>query len=141
MAKTRAELDHERARNRQALGLSGDRGSRRGLAATLDPFSIGSQVVSGIRVMTSFPETDYTWIPGQTAPAGDSTGNFASDWMLRHVIRPRGAIMTPAGEVAWDPYQADTDWSFLFKVGSAVVVGAAGFGVAWLLVRAFSGGR
>lgn len=142
--RTRAELDRERAHNRSVLGLSdglSDVGIPPGLGAA-DAFSLGAGLVQGVRMQTSFPETDYTWRPGAKAPDQSSGGASAvADWATRHVVRPKGEIYLPGGQsIAWDPYQDDADYSGLAKIIAAGLAGAAGFGIAWTIVRALTGG-
>jgi len=133
MARTRAEYDAIRAANRGALGLAGIPRIRvAGLGADI---GVLGAAVQGVNVKTSFPDTDLTWVPGQDQPA-EGAQSGASDWILRHVIRPQGAILTPAGPVTWNPYAADADYSGIAKI-IAILLGAGfTFAVAWAIVRA-----
>ena len=133
MARTRAEYDVIRAANRGALGLAGlPRIRVAGLGADI---GVLGAAVQGVNVNTSFPDTDLTWIPGQDAPAeGMQPG--ASDWIMRHVIRPQGAIITPAGPIAWNPYENDADYSGIAKILAALLGAGIAFGTAWLIIRA-----
>lgn len=131
---SRAELDAIRASNRARLGLAGY--TPRGLGIDTSAASVLFGNTSA-RVQTSFPETDFTWAPGVTAPVQVDAGTPWGEWLLAHVVRPRVQVSMGDQVIELDPYRERKDYSGFAKFFALLAGAGTAFSLAWLLVRAF----
>lgn len=135
--RTPEELERIREANRRAMGLAGVDPV---FAGRVSSGSISDAILAGLgplRVRSAFPQVDYAWDPSQPSEQPQGGGTPVGDWLNKHVFRPE----VEWGGVRYAPGDGAADYSWVARIVAWASAAAAAGGIAWVLVRAFTGGR